>query len=123
MAREENLESITLEASGDLSANQFFFVSIDSNGEAVVVTAAGARAYVLQNDPKAQGEAANVGFSGRTRITAGASFTAGDNISSNASGKAVTSATGNAILGTALEDAGADGDVCAMLLDHAGFET
>ncbi|KPK37655.1 MAG: hypothetical protein AMJ69_10785 [Gammaproteobacteria bacterium SG8_47] len=106
---------VTLEAGANYATKQFFFVSMSSDGQ-IDPTGDGAAAIgVLLNDPAAQGRAAEVCIGGLTRVECGtAGVTAGDDIASDASGNAVPAATGDVILGTALET-GADGEVISII--------
>lgn len=98
----------TFEAGQDLSAKQYHFVTMASDGQ-VDPTGAGAAADgVLQNAPSAVGRAAAVAVQGRLKVLAGGTITNGANVASNAAGKVVAASTGNIILGKALE-AGVDG--------------
>ena len=120
MAFEESVESITREAAADLSAKQYFFMSIDSNGR-INSTGAGLQADgVLQNDPAALGRAGTLGFDGVSKVVAAAAIAKGALVASDASGKAVTAATGNRVLGIALEAATANNDIIAVNLRLQG---
>lgn len=123
MAYKENQTCITLEAGADLSAKQFFFVSVAADGQ-VDPTGDGLLADgVLLNDPAAAGRAAEVCIGGITRVECGTvGVTAGDDIASDANGNAVTAATGDIILGTALET-GADGEVISIIFEPRGAAT
>lgn len=93
----------TFEAGQDLSTKQYYFVTMASDGQ-VDPTGAGAAADgVLQNAPAAAGRAASVAISGRVKVVAGGTITAGANVASNASGAVVAASTGNIVLGKALE--------------------
>ena len=119
MATQQHPICVTLIAGADLSAKQFFFVSVAADGQ-VDPTGDGADAAgVLQNAPAAAGRAAEVAISGVVKVEAGGSVTAGDDIASDASGNAVTAATGDQILGVALED-GADGQRIEILFQKRG---
>ena len=119
MSYKNMLDCITLEAGQDLSAKQFFFVSVASDGQ-VDPTGDGAAAVgVLQNDPAAAGRAATIGINGVTKVSAGGSITAGAAVASDAAGEAVVAATGDVILGTALES-GSDGEIIAILFQPRG---
>lgn len=119
MSFDNNKQSITLEAGADLSAKQYFFVSVAADGQ-VDPTGDGVHANgVLQNDPDAAGKAATVTIGGVTQVSCGGTVTAGDNLSSDAAGEAVSSATGDVILGTALES-GTDGSIIAMIFNPRG---
>lgn len=117
---EQALTCISLEAGADLSAKQYYFVTVASDGQ-VDPTGDGARADgVLQNDPAAAGRIATVAVAGVSRVTAGDAITRGALVASDASGKAVTAAQNDEILGLALAAAGADGDVIPVLLKFSG---
>jgi len=114
MAYKNNQVCISLEAGQDLSAKQYFFVSVASDGQ-VDPTGDGAAAVgVLQNDPAAAGRAAEICIGGVTKVSAGGTIAAGAAVASDAAGEAVTATTGDVILGTALEGA-SDGDVISIV--------
>jgi len=111
---------ITLEAGQDLSAKQYYFVSLASDGQ-VDPTGAGLGVDgVLQDDPAVAGYGALVMINGVSKVVAGAVITRGADVASDASGKAVASTSGDYIVGTALEAATADGDIIAVLITRAG---
>lgn len=113
-------QCVTFEAGQDLSSSQFYFVTVASDGQ-IDPTGDGAYANgVLQNDPAAAGRAATVQIDGISKVVASAAITVGAAVSSTAAGKAVTAATGDVILGTALEAASADGDIIAVHLEARG---
>lgn len=119
MAFESNQICISLEAGQDLSAKQFFFVTVASDGQ-VDPTGDGAMATgVLLNDPAAAGRAAEVCIAGVTRVECGGNITKGGAVASDASGNAVAAASGDVILGTALET-GADGSVISIVFHPRG---
>lgn len=92
---------VTLEASADLSAEQFKLVVVDANGRAAVAGAGAHCAGVLQNDPDALGRAGTVMIDGLSRVIAGAAVAPGANVAADASGRAVTAATGQFVVGIA----------------------
>ena len=119
MAYKNAEQCITLEAGSDLSAAQFHFVTVASDGQ-VDLTGDGAAADgVLQNDPSAAGRAAKVAIGGVTKVECGGNVTAGADVASNATGEAVVAASGDVMLGTAL-GAGGDGDVIPMIFQPRG---
>lgn len=119
MAYKNSQTSVTLEAGADLSAKQFFFVSMSSDGQ-VDPAGDGANAIgVLLNDPAAAGRAAEVCIGGMTRVLAGGTVAAGAAVASDAAGEAVTAATGDVILGTAVTG-GADGEVISIIFQPRG---
>jgi len=117
MAYVEKTMSITLEAGGDLSANQFHFVVIASDGQIDAVSSAGGDADgVLLNKPDAAGKAAEMCFGGVAKLVVGTGgVTAGQKVQSDANGEAIAAATGDHVLGKALQT-GAAGEVVSVLL-------
>ena len=112
-------QCVTLTAGADLSAKQFFFVSVAADGQ-IDPTGDGLIADgVLQNDPAAAGRAAEVAIGGITQVSCGGTVTRGGPIGSDAAGQAVNAASGDIILGTALET-GATGAVISMIFNPRG---
>lgn len=121
MAYQESLTEISLPANTDLSTKQYFFVKIvnsSGTGQVAVCGDGEAGIGVLQNKPSSQGKAARVAISGIAKVEAGGSVTAGQPVASDASGNAVTAATGDIVLGRAVNSAD-DGDVVEILLNIA----
>lgn len=119
MATQNINQCVTYEAGADLSAKQFFFVSVSSDGQ-IDPTGDGAVAIgVLQNKPSAAGQAAQVAISGTTKVECGGDVTRGGPVASDGSGNAVNAASGDIILGEALET-GADGKLIAIQLQVRG---
>lgn len=110
---------IGLEAAADMTNHQYLAmrlsaantVNIASNNAALTVVG------VLQDTPKAAGREARVAINGESKVKAGAAITAGVPISHNSSGRAIAATSGLALLGFALEAAGADGDVIRAVLN------
>jgi len=80
-------------ASGDLSSDQYKFVTIGSGGVALNSSNGALCDGVLQNKPSASGEAAAVASAGVSKVKAGAAVAKGASVMSNASGLAVTAAS------------------------------
>lgn len=119
MAYESNLTTRSFEAGVDLSAKQYHFVSVSSDGQ-IDPTGDGAIAVgVLQNAPSAVGDAAAVATAGSTKIAFGGTVANGAAVSSDAAGKAVTAATGDIILGTAALG-GASGEIGTIVFHPRG---
>lgn len=119
MAFTEGMNLVTLIAGQDLSSSQYLFVSVSADGQ-IDPTGDGAHADgVLQNDPAAQGRAAQVAVGGIVKVKCGGTVTRGGPVASDANGKAVNAASGDVIVGTALET-GANGSVIAMLFQPRG---
>jgi len=117
---EQNLTLITMEAGQDLSAKQYYFVSLASDGQ-IDPTGDGANSEgVLQNAPSAAGYSATVAIAGISQVVAGAAITRGASVASGSAGKAKTAASGNRVLGIAMDAAAADGDIIRVLLKVQG---
>ena len=108
---------ITLEAGGDLSAAQFLFVTLATDGQVDVTGSAGGAAIgVLQNDPDAAGRAATVRVLGPTKLVAGENgIEPGERLQADSDGKALVAASGDYVLAISLSLAD-DGDVFNALL-------
>ena len=85
-----------LVAGADLSAQQFRFVKLNGTGlQVVVCNAAGESAFgVLQDNPDAVGKAASVATLGVSKVLAGATVVPGDQIKTDALGRAVPASKG-----------------------------
>jgi hypothetical protein len=119
MATQENMICVTLEAGADLSTKQFYFVSVAADGQ-IDPTGDGVDADgVLQDAPAAAGRAALVAIAGKVKVVCGGVVTRGGPVASDASGTAVNPATGDIILGTALET-GATGRIIEILFQPRG---
>lgn len=71
--------------------------------QVVAPTAAQAVDGVVINQVMRANTAATVVVTGRTKVLAGGAIAAGANVTTNAAGRAITAATGNIIVGKALE--------------------
>ncbi len=115
MSFEQDVKSISLEANGDQSANQNRFMLLGADGIALNTVAGGPCVGVLQNKPEA-GKIGTVAYNGVVKVTAGAAVARGVNVQSDATGRAILAVLSDFSQGTALEAAGAAGDVIAVLL-------
>jgi len=108
------------EAAADLSAHQFKLVKMTSTG--VNLCGAGEAALgVLQNKPDALAQAATVWGPGSTsKVVAGAAVAKGAKITSDATGRAVTAASGNYEAGQALDAASAAGNLITIFINPQG---
>jgi hypothetical protein len=119
MATQDNMLTVTLEAGADLSAKQYYFVSVASDGQ-IDPTGDGLDADgVLQDAPAAAGRAALVAIAGKVKVVCGGTVTRGGPVASDASGTAVNATSGDIILGVALET-GASGRVIEILFQPRG---
>lgn len=120
MAFEQSLQCVTLEAGQDLSAKQYHFVTIASDGQ-VDPTGDGLMAHgVLQNDPAAAGRGAVVAISGISKVVIGGACTAGGLVAADSSGRAVNVVSGDFALGVALETSSTANAIIPVLLLSPG---
>lgn len=114
---------ITLVAGEDLSAKQYYFVKINTSGQAVLCAAVTDKPIgVLQNDP-ASGEEAVVTVVGGTKVVGGAALDEGTQIGTVASGKAGAKVAGtdltHYVVGTTILASGADGEILTAVVNCA----
>lgn len=112
----------TFEAAGDLSAKQFYFMKLDSNGR--VTTCTGVTDIpvgVLQNKPDALGKAAEVMMLGVSKVSADGAITLPSLIGTSADGQADAIAAGTDttvyVAGQALEAASAAGNIVTAVIN------
>lgn len=121
MALEKNLDCITMIAGVDLSAKQYRFVALASDGQIDPVGTAGANADgVLQNDPDAAGKPATVAICGVSKVEAGDAITIGGQVSSDNQGRAIPATSTHRVLGRCLETVTAAGQITSVLLKLEG---
>jgi len=130
MAFFENVQSITMPIGGAIEAN--IFVTVNGSGQ-VVAAANGANAIGVTLEAVTAGQydsgagqttvpvAVNQGAKVKVKAQASVAIAVGALVASDTAGYAITAATGDAILGVALEAAGNDADqeIITVLL-HAG---
>lgn len=117
---EEALRTITLIAGADLSSHQYRFMYVSGSKTITFQPVAGAACIgVLQGDP-ATGEAAVIGFAGKTIIIAGAAVAVNAPIASDTAGRGVTASGDDYVMGTALTVATAAGQQIEMLIQYYG---
>lgn len=121
MAADNQVQSITIPAAADLSAQQYRCMTVNSSGQAAVANATALVVGILQNEPTAAGQAATVAYAGVSKAKAGASITAGSRVTADASGNVIAAATaGDAVIGVALDGAAAN-DVIRVLINPFPF--
>jgi hypothetical protein len=119
MAVQRRGDIVSFKAGADLSANQYFIVRLTSAGVVGLASSATQRDIVgvLQNKPKAN-EPAEVlvrSASGTGKVMLGGTVAIGDDLTTDANGKAITTTTANdEVIGRALE-AGAAGDIIEFI--------
>ena len=121
MAFEQSKTIITLEAAADLSAKQYYFVAVDTDGKAALTGDDGNPIGVLQNKPAA-GEAASICVYGVTKLYIGteSGLGAGYNVGCDSNSAGKVSDSGSYRLGVSLEDPTANGDVVSILFQKTG---
>lgn len=120
MALEEALKCISAEAGDDLSADQYKPVKMDADGQVTICDTLGQRMYgVLQDNPDAAGRVGSIAISGITKLVAGDTITAGDQVVCDASALGiVVSAADQWTIGIAETDA-VVGDIFSVLIGVA----
>jgi hypothetical protein len=114
------LQTLTLEAAGDLSLFQYCAVRQVAGRKCNVASDVAATTLigVLQNKPKSS-EFATVAVFGKSKMMAGGALTEGTLFTINSSGRAAAVASGGVTLGRVMEAATADGDIITVLLTGA----
>jgi len=123
MAIEIPGQVVTVAASTDLSALQFRFMTLDSNGEAAVPAGSTAPIYgVLQNKPNAQGIAASIMVNGISKMRPTAStLSVGDLVASSTSGEPIPVAGGDFTVGRVVRgSSGSTGRIISVQLEPIG---
>ncbi len=122
MANQEQFQVLSIEAGGDLSADQFKFVDVAADGQVDLVSGAGGDAVgVLQNAPAAAGRPAAVAYAGRVKVIIGVGgIVAGNVVQSDALGLAILATTADQVLGRCLKG-GSAGELAEVLLYNAGI--
>ena len=95
---------VGLVADSDLSAKQYYIMKVSAAGKVDLCGDGELMIGVLQIKPDADGRGATVaGVGSVTKVIAGAAITAGDKVSSDTDGKAITATDGDWMLGIALD--------------------
>jgi len=108
MATEINLQTISLEASADLSSHANRFLKVSGVNTVTFQATAGGQCIGVSSDvvPSTVGAPVTVIIAGVARVEAGAAVTAGDNVKSDTVGRAITAQAAY----TKTDDAGAAED-------------
>ncbi len=121
MASQDNVPTISLEASADLSAHQFKFMAVDSSSQLALQTSStAANAGVLLDKPDAQGKVGTLAIGGMTKVEAGATVTAGAQGMADGTGRVIDHTGVNMSAGVII-DGGAVGEVVRVLLQPIGI--
>lgn len=106
-------------AGSDLSTFIHRFVAVDATNT-VDAPAAGARCVGVCLNGPAAGDAADVQLDGIAKVRAGGVIAAGAPVAAAIDGDAVAAATGNVVMGIALEDGVADRLISVLLAPAGG---
>jgi len=106
MAFEILANSLSLPVAADYSSSQFRFMKINSSGQWERAGDGNYADGVLQDDPDTAGHAGSCALSGSvTKVEGGGTITAGNMVASDSVGRCVNAASGDYVLGRALETA------------------
>jgi len=119
MAVMQSRDNRTFIAGEDLSAAQFKFVTLESDGQVDLADSAGENAIGVCLAGATAGNAVTVCVSGSVMVTAGGTIAAGAAVQTDAAGDALTAATGDVILGYARE-AAVDGQIIEIEMIQGG---
>lgn len=120
MANTLSRDTRSLPAGEDLSAKQFYFVKLMSDGTVDLADTAGENCHGIVTNKPTAGREATVVVSGKTQVVAGATMaTIGTKVQTDANGKAIAAATGDVVMGYTLE-AAVDTQVIAIELIQGG---
>lgn len=122
MSNENQLIKYTLPAAGDLSAKQYRFLAVDTNGQVdAVATQGNDPVGVLCNKPDAAGKAAEIAVYGIAKVVAAGAINPGAKVMSNNAGAAIAATSTNFVAGQYLgTSAAASGDIIPVLLRSGG---
>ena len=119
MAVMQSRDNRTFIAGEDLSAAQFKFVTLESDGQVDLADSAGENAIGVCLAGATAGNAVTVCVSGSVMVTSGGTIAAGAAVQTDASGDALTAASGDVILGYARE-AAVDGQIIEIEMIQGG---
>jgi len=119
MAVMQSRDNRTFIAGEDLSAAQFKFVTLESDGQVDLADSAGENAIGVCIVGGASGAAVTVTISGSVMVEAGGTIAAGAAVQTGADGTALAAASGDVVMGYARE-AGVDGQIIEIELIQGG---
>ncbi len=123
MAKSFRLNCDTLVSGVALTTTLFCFGKLDSNGKVIPCSVSGESSVgIIQENPDAADREVPVAYMGSiSKLTVAGALAVGTLISTNASGKGITAATGHNVLAKTLEASTADGDVISVLVLSPGI--
>src|SRR5688572_15695482 len=103
MAMQNPTDGLTLEAGADLSTKQHYLAKLDAAGKAVLAAAGTDKIVGSVQEPNTSGRPVTVNTGGVIKVVAGGAVAIGDDVTSDANGKAIATVTaGNRTIGIAL---------------------
>lgn len=121
MATMESVKSISKEAGGDLSADQFKFVELASDNQVDLAGNGADATGVLLNNPDTAGQAATIAYSGVAKVICGTGgLDEGQKVGVDANGLAVVAVSTDHVVGVCTK-AAAVGELAEVLLDKQGI--
>lgn len=112
MANEELAYCTSVIAGADLSAKQYYCVKLNASGQSIL-SGAGENSLGILQDKPALGQVGSVCCLGKSMAIYGASVTADQNLTPDASGKLVP-ATGNDAVVAMAAESGSANDICSV---------
>lgn len=116
MSVENNVQSVSIPASADLSASQYCFMKIDTNGQLAVSGDGGVIAGILQDKPTAAAAGGMLGIGGISKVRAGGTCTKGSFAASDPTGRAVDAISGDMAGGIFISGTTVANDVVELLV-------
>lgn len=118
-----NVVSRTMSAITDLTSKIYYFVNLDTSNDEVVAIAANATKvpFVLMEDGLGTSTApktVSIALSGRVKVVLGGTVAAGDKLTSDANGKAITTVTNKDNYGAIALHAGVAGDIVEVWVEQ-----
>ena len=104
-------QDITVTSGADFTDKQFHGVKMQTNGTTCLAGRGEHCVGWLQNEPSASGSVGRVRINGVGKVVVGAAIEEGDELSMDASARAVVAIPGDYVHGVALEPANGDGDI------------
>lgn len=106
-------------AGADLSDKLYYLAKLSSS-ETFVLAGLGEAAFGAITEGAVSAKPVSVQYGGIAKVKAGAAIAAGAEVQSDASGKAITATNTGYVVGKALQQAAADGEIIAVALVHGG---
>lgn len=113
--------TMTFKAAAAVTKFEFVTIAGQSDGECADCSSAGEIAIGVAQNAAATGQAVRVCVIGVTKVNAGNSVSKGDTLQTDATARAIAASSSDEVVGVAIEDAAAAGDVITALIAYAGI--